>query len=487
MKALRHGVAALFGVLVAVAATEFALRAAGVVVIRRQEAADRRAFAPGDPVRILCLGESTTLGQYPAYLAQFLKDEVPGGVVVIDKGFAGLNTTYLLDHIEEFLTEYRPQIVVTMLGVNDKFWSPPGRFFENLRVYKLIRLAFGPKAPRAGPDSVNLIDTAKFEARRSELQALVAREPRNDEALGELAHLYEVQKRWPEALAHFRKASALAPENLKWRLGLGRVYAGGGDGGRALRAFTDVLKRQPGQGEALGRAVELLRGRGRFAEAEALYENALRLDPENAKTLLDCAMFYGAIQRWDKMGALTARLEALDPPSSAVWSQLARLYNKQAHEARDPESARKATRFLEKAVALDPGNAEAQSGLINAKTRSARPFTGDFGPATAENMLRLRDRVLARGAMLVCSQYPTLPVGPLKELLGEGPGIYFVDNEESFKRGVDQEGYDAYFRDAFARTWGHCTEKGNRLLAGNIARVIRAAPEFIRLRRPTFS
>jgi len=37
---------------------------------------------------------------------------------------------------------------------------------------------------------------------------------------------------------------------------------------------------------------------------------------------------------------------------------------------------------------------------------------------------------------------------------------------------VKSTGYKEVFRDMFSGDFGHCTEKGNRLLAGNIAAVI---------------
>ena len=64
-------------------------------------------------------------------------------------------------------------------------------------------------------------------------------------------------------------------------------------------------------------------------------------------------------------------------------------------------------------------------------------------------------------------------IAPLKKIFqGNERGIIFVDNEQVFKDGVKKEGTRAYFRDMFGGDFGHCTEKGNRLLAGNIARAI---------------
>jgi hypothetical protein len=55
---------------------------------------------------------------------------------------------------------------------------------------------------------------------------------------------------------------------------------------------------------------------------------------------------------------------------------------------------------------------------------------------------------------------------------GNDKGIIFVDNEKIFKDAVARNGYRDYFRDIFGGEFGHCTEKGNRLLAENIADAI---------------
>jgi hypothetical protein len=61
----------------------------------------------------------------------------------------------------------------------------------------------------------------------------------------------------------------------------------------------------------------------------------------------------------------------------------------------------------------------------------------------------------------------------LKKIFADSSkGIIFVDNERIFKDAVKKEGYGAYFIDTFGGDFGHCTEKGNRLLAENIADTI---------------
>jgi len=50
--------------------------------------------------------------------------------------------------------------------------------------------------------------------------------------------------------------------------------------------------------------------------------------------------------------------------------------------------------------------------------------------------------------------------------------MIFVDNEAVFKNALKDASFKDYFIDLFAGDFGHCTEKGNRLLAQNIASVL---------------
>jgi len=50
--------------------------------------------------------------------------------------------------------------------------------------------------------------------------------------------------------------------------------------------------------------------------------------------------------------------------------------------------------------------------------------------------------------------------------------IIFVDNEKIFKDALSYRNYEDYFDDYIGGEFGHCTGKGNKLLAGNIVRVI---------------
>jgi hypothetical protein len=92
---------------------------------------------------------------------------------------------------------------------------------------------------------------------------------------------------------------------------------------------------------------------------------------------------------------------------------------------------------------------------------------------TFNNFRKLKRILDRRKIRLVCMQYPVRGVAPLKKIFeGNEYDVIFVDNERIFKDAISKDGYKEYFIDMFGIDFGHCTPKGNRLLAHNLAEVI---------------
>lgn len=93
-------------------------------------------------------------------------------------------------------------------------------------------------------------------------------------------------------------------------------------------------------------------------------------------------------------------------------------------------------------------------------------------PETISNFNAIHDVLEQREIPLVVMQYPLRALAPLKGLFGAEDGIIFVDNENLFKDVLDDGEYEEYFVDRFAGDFGHCTKKGNRLIADTVADII---------------
>ncbi len=86
---------------------------------------------------------------------------------------------------------------------------------------------------------------------------------------------------------------------------------------------------------------------------------------------------------------------------------------------------------------------------------------------TRELYPRLAELLAQRDITLLAMQYPTLPAGPLRELLAEQPGLLVLDNQELFAQEPDP--WSTIYVDRFGGSFGHLSERGNTMLAERIA------------------
>jgi len=98
----------------------------------------------------MCLGESTTISvgnnAYPYQLEDILnRRNIGTKFSVINKGVPSVTTSYILENLPENLNKYKPDMVITMMGVNDQPAYSSGEnisennhsFLEPFRIYKM--------------------------------------------------------------------------------------------------------------------------------------------------------------------------------------------------------------------------------------------------------------------------------------------------------------------------------------------------------------
>jgi tetratricopeptide (TPR) repeat protein len=384
----------IFGLFLFLILLEAGLRLGGFIILSLQEYRNLRSIKHKGTYRILCLGESTTADQWPPHLEEVLNQRHAGvRFSVIDKGVRATQTPIILAHLESNLNTYHPDMVVAMIGLNDRAPYIPDKavstskialFLASFRTYKLSRLLW-----------LHIITKVKEEVRL-------------DSGSGQL---YQAQGKFPQAEDSYKKAIELQPQNSDAYVGLGQLYEAQDKFSQAEDSYKKAIElklRNNGAYVGLGRLYE---AQGKFSQAEDSYKKAIESTPQNNWAYGALAVLYG------KMGK--------------------------------PEQVKV---YAEKAGRLRPVN---------------------FNPITVQNYCRLKDILDKKGIRLVCVQYPMLNIGSLKKIFENQEGaMIFVNNEQIFKDAVKKDGYDAYFEDAFAGDFGHCTVKGNRLLAANIANVI---------------
>jgi tetratricopeptide (TPR) repeat protein len=434
------------GLLLSLVLLEVGMRLGGFVLLSIQEYGNLQSIKQKGTYRILCLGESTTQGQYPHLLEQVLNQRNIGvRFSVTDKGKIGTETAFILSHVEAYLTEYHPDMVIAMMGIND--WgkhipfeavaaSGETPFVRCLRIYKLARFLglhllakakemglYKPDEKRRGSGIVQTFVPKTGLKETSDRPVLTAKsfkkvmrsDPMNDKVFVNFRNALRDQGEFQQAEKALKKAAEINPQNDDAYFGLARLYEWS-NVDIAEVMFKKAIEVNPENHEARYALGFLYRRQGKFPQAEDTFRKAIEQSPQYDDAYVKGRMLRAMTSIYEEMGKTEL-----------------------------------ATQFAEEANAL---------------------ISGPYAPATINNYHRLKDILDRKGIKLVCAEYPVRSVEPLKRIFEEDGGVIFVDNESVFKNALKKGGYNKYFMDMFGGDFGHCTQKGNMLLAENIADVI---------------
>ena len=239
----------IFGLVICVVLLELGLRFGGWVFLSSQEHSNKVVSREKDVYRVFCLGESTTArsiefdegeSSYPSQLQELLNQKSRGKkFVVINAGVPGITTTGIVRQLPDNLNKYHPDMVITMMGINDSGILPyedislpgPLRFLRELKVYKLATLLWLHIANKLeaiqekDSFSINTMLSTKFKKEEEKLQKATVTNPKDDKAYLLLGSYYLDSARFQEAEETFKKAIMVDPGNDSAYFGLGRCYA----------------------------------------------------------------------------------------------------------------------------------------------------------------------------------------------------------------------------------------------------------------------
>jgi tetratricopeptide (TPR) repeat protein len=439
------------GLILSLLLLETGMRLGGFIFLSVQESGNSQSLKQKGAYRILCLGESTTQGQYPHLLEQVLNQRNIGvRFSVIDKGQGGANTDFILSRIESYLAEYHPGMVVAMMGINDngvKYYQGMPEsdtwLFRHCRVYRFVRMHF---MHMLEPTSSHLNGGRTSKSERS-LKKGATFHPRNDMAYVESGRLYIAQGKFSQAEDAFKKAIEINPLNARAYIGLGRLYRKQGAFSQAEASFKKAIAIYPRSDKAYEGLGELYMNYGMLSQAEEALTKAFEINPGNEFTLIELGSLYrdqGELAQAENLfkKAIGINFEmGTERMNERILRALASLYE----EMGKPELTKKYTEMAH------------QMG------------SEDNAAVTVKNYLTLKEILDRKGIKLVCVQYPMRNLASLKRIFEKDKNVIFVDNERLFKDAVKQSSYNDYFIDIFAGDFGHCNRKGNQLLAHNIA------------------
>ncbi len=327
---------------------EGALRLGELGVGAVREPAARRSGPARGQYCILCLGESTTARggreSWPAQLETILNGAGVKGVRfwVVNWGREATESSYIVSALAGDLDRFRPQMVVSMIGINDgdntvAFSNTPGvrtrLRWGSLRVVRLAhvlesrvrdrwarwtfsreaaryrrRLSGGASAPASGlpamatdglqaagaagapagepgGDDEAMLARARETASAQEavdlLNRILDRDSARDDARLELAGRLLELCRWSDAYAQFSILRGKMPGNPVVCRGMGRCLIERGEPAPALPLYRKALEAAPDDFQTLMEAAWVMRLCRRFEEALPLLDRAQKLRPES--------------------------------------------------------------------------------------------------------------------------------------------------------------------------------------------------------------
>ncbi|MBW2046296.1 MAG: tetratricopeptide repeat protein [Deltaproteobacteria bacterium] len=500
---------------------ETGLRLSGQIIIFLQEARNRTRLKNKNNIRIVCLGESTTAGgenAYPAQLENVLNESGLGvEFSVINRGLRATNTTIILSQLKDDLRRYNPDIVVAMIGINDAGSHMPQEpetnsravlFLRSFKVYKLFSLLKLHIAAKFTKPDFRQTDQAYSEV-YDKLEKL---DDHYEAAHAALGDYYRINKNYLAAEMVYKAVLERDKEDVQARIGLARLYwRNMSRDQEAEKLYNEVIELDPHNEYAYGELSDIYRYQLRYADMEALLVKRLKQNPDDYRACRGLAWFYNEMGDFARSRELYEKVITMEPLDSDNYFDLGKLYldHKKYAQAQElfetavelrptnkwallalAEVLRKLGQYdyamlcFEKVLELEPDNDMASGGvalacaekyggaskLCRSKVQKIKPSYYTMG--TIENYQKIKTILNQRNIPLVSVQYPMRDIRPLRQIFTDSVGIVFVDNSSLFKQAVYSASYEDYFIDSFGGDFGHCTPKGNRLLAENVASAI---------------
>ncbi len=252
------------------------------------------------------------------------------------------------------------------------------------------------------------------------------------------------KKDYRGAIGFFELAVTLDPENPKLYYNLGR-------------SFKDF---------------------GKVNEAIIVYLKAIAIDGKNYLAYTELAKWFEELGQYDRAQGMLLKAIDIAPKNYLGYHELGELYlrNKQYDMVEE---------LYKKAISFNPQEERFYRHLAECYRRSGKVDLAKeyfkkseelksryYSLVTIRNYNEMATLALQGGIKFVFMQYPLRGIDLLKQVISKRDAVTFVGNEDRFQDAVDNGRYSEFFTDQFAGDFGHCTRKGNRAIAENLANTI---------------
>ena len=485
---------------------------------------------------ILALGESTTAnlrnGQssWPEELEIILNDgSKHTKFKVFNAGIPGTNTNVILSNLEYNLDKYKPNMVVTMMGLNDigfnYSFDKPFLSLNDLKVYKLTkRIIEGLKYNFQGKEGIREETKEEYKAKEKRLIEAIEINPMNWDAWFELEEFYESRFEYDKLVSVAEQHALLLPNDWGTLYNLGLAYQRGHNYKEAEKMFKKVIEISPNNygahlqlgvvnnnlnkpEDAIRMLLKAIQLYGKFDkdlfiklaesyreinktnETYVILKKLVSYDPDLHREIFWLGEIYEDLNKTNEALGLFKAIIQKNPDNYGAYTELAWYYlnsnrTEEAEEIFDklkemnlqyPLFAYEAIRErYQKKGQFDKGSEIFKKGM---------GIWSNDDRITQQNYLTLYKLLHEKGVKLIVMQYPTLKVDEVKNYFSGDEDIIFVSNEENFNKALEKSPYNEYFVDSFkgkyaygtrasqpsAKIFGHATKKGNQLIAENVA------------------
>jgi tetratricopeptide (TPR) repeat protein len=500
----------ILGMFLALVFLEVSLRVGGYVMLEMQRT-DNVIESDNEYV-ILCLGESTTAelpngqSQWPTLVDIMLNEKSNNTKYkIVNEAIPGITITELYSLLDTNLEKYNPDMVVTMIGINDYYLRLEKKNETNhiiislkkLKTYKIFRLLkdhltqqiYEIKKDRELENIKPNIDYAK-----------IGRE------------LYKEGKE-EDAELMFLKALKTNPEDEGAYLWLGILYRDSGNNKKAEEMFNKAIEINPNfelSHIELGRLYILLE---RLEEANRTLEEAKIINKNNSDVYVSLGLLYKELNELEKAEEMFNKAIEINPKGNQAYFELGGFY----WERGEVEKAEKiyelinlgddyegpyiilgniyeiqskfdqAEEILKKAIIINPKNDRVYSilgGVYEKKgelEKSEEMFKKandlrmeNYDMILYKNYQKFYTTLKKNNIKLIVMQYPLRDIQEFKNFFSEEQqkDIIFVENRDNFEKALENASYEDLFIDRFAGDFGHATIKGNKLIAENVVKTI---------------
>lgn len=378
-----------------------------------------------DKITILCIGESTTYQQYPIQLRKYLEKNSTKNFNIIDCGTPATNINILFSKLDEQIKEYNPDIVISMMGINDSKKST-GKQIYNKHYFKSIdllilifknieQLCFADETETLSFDEI-LAKYAVSDKEPTELLNFLEKNPNNKGAVNCLTEIYFARSEFNKIYFTAEKYNIL--QNLE-------EYSNNGYYGiyfYLLRTYLNL-----GKAEDFFSLFNSMKGNDITTEytLKMILYDILELSNDN---IIKCYKIL--INKKEKSFVVK------------------KIYN----------------HCLQKNLKIKKYDYK-----LNL------PEEIIFKDYVKQIYIDFANKLISNNITYICMSYPTMPIQQIQDFFANTSiknKIIFVSNEENFNNALKKHPYTDLFDDAFADTFGHCTDLGNTIIAENAGNVI---------------